>query len=55
MKIPSVIPSVNPLVIKKIIITEGYTEETKRLNLFFYYQRKKKLQTKDSPTEHFRR
>jgi hypothetical protein len=37
-EIPSIIPSANPLVIKKII-TEGYTDEMKRINLFFYYQR----------------
>jgi plasmid replication initiation protein len=38
MEIPSISPSVNPLVIKKII-TEGYIDEMKRINLFFYYQR----------------
>jgi len=38
MKLPTEIPSVNPLVIKNII-TEGYTDEMKRINLFFYYQR----------------
>jgi hypothetical protein len=32
------IPSVNPSVIKNII-TEGYTDEMKQINLFFYYQR----------------
>jgi hypothetical protein len=34
MEFPSVIPSVNPLVIKNII-TEGYTDEMKRVILFF--------------------
>jgi hypothetical protein len=34
MEIPSVI-----LLVKKNIITEGYTDEMKRINLFFYYQR----------------
>ena len=38
MEFPSVIPLVNPLVIKNFI-TEGYTDEIKRINLFFYYQR----------------
>jgi hypothetical protein len=37
-EIPSVIPSVNPLVIKNII-TEGYIDEMKQINSFFYYQR----------------
>ena len=37
MKLPTEIPSVNPLVIKNII-TEGYTDEMKRIHLFFYYQ-----------------
>ena len=34
MEIPSVIPSVNPLVIKNIL-TEGYTDKMKRINFFF--------------------
>jgi len=34
MEFPSVIPLVNPLVIKNII-TEGYTDEMKRVILFF--------------------
>jgi len=38
MEFPSVIPSVNPLVIKNII-TEGYTDEMKRVILFFYFRR----------------
>jgi hypothetical protein len=38
MEFPSVIPSVNPSVIKNII-TEGYTDKMERINLFFYYQR----------------
>jgi len=36
MEFPSVILSVNPLVIKNII-TEGYTNEMKRVILFFYF------------------
>jgi hypothetical protein len=38
MEFPSVIPSINLLVIKKII-TEGYTDEMKRVILFFYFRR----------------
>ena len=34
MKLPTEIPSVNPLVIKNII-TEGYTDEMKRVIVFF--------------------
>jgi hypothetical protein len=35
MEFPSVIPTVNPLVIKNII-TEGYTDEMKRVNFFYF-------------------
>ena len=53
MEISSVIPSVI-----KNIITEGYTDEMERINLFFLLPTDlptdKKLPTKDSPTEHFR-
>jgi len=45
MKIPSVILLVNSLVIKNII-TKGYTDEIKRINLFFYYRRIKNYQQK---------
>jgi hypothetical protein len=38
MEFPLVIPSVNPWVIKNII-TEGYTDEMKRVILFFYFRR----------------
>ena len=41
MEISSIIPSVI-----KNIITEGYTDEMERINLFFYYQqiyRRKKI------------
>ena len=34
MELPTEIPSVNLLVIKNII-TEGYTDEMKRINFFF--------------------
>jgi len=47
-------PSVNPLVIKKII-TEGYTDEMKRVILFFLFLTDKKLPMKDSLTEIFHR
>jgi hypothetical protein len=51
-------PSVNPLVIKNII-TEGYTDEMKRVILFFLFltdlPTDKKLPMKDLPTMHFRR
>ena len=50
MEISSVIPSVI-----KNIITEGYTDEMERINLFFLLPTEKKLLTKDSPTENFRR
>jgi hypothetical protein len=45
MKIPSVILLVNSLVIKNII-TKGYTDEIKRINLFFYYRWIKNYQQK---------
>ena len=36
MEFPSIIPSVNPLVIKNIII-EGYTDEMKWVNFYFIF------------------
>jgi len=57
MKFPSVIPPVNPMLIKNII-TEGYTDEMKQVIFFLFptdLPTDKKLQMKDSPTEHFRR
>ena len=48
MEFPSVIPSVNPLVIKNII-TEGYTDEMKWVILFFYFRRIYR------PTKNYRR
>jgi hypothetical protein len=53
MEFPSVIPSVNPLVIKNII-TKGYTDEMKRIK-FFLFPTDKQLPMKDSPTDHFHR
>jgi hypothetical protein len=53
MEISSVIPSVI-----KNIITEGYTDEMERINFFLLptdLPTEKKLLTKDSPTENFRR
>jgi hypothetical protein len=55
MELPTEIPSVNLLVIKNII-TEGYTDEMKRINFFLLptdLPTDKKLPTKNSLTEHF--
>jgi hypothetical protein len=55
MELPTEIPSVNLLVIKNII-TEGYTDEMKRIIFFLLptdLPTDKKLPTKDSLTEHF--
>jgi hypothetical protein len=58
MEFLSVIPLVNLSVIKKII-TEGYTDDMKRVILFFLFPTDlpmdKKLPMKDSSTKHFRR
>jgi len=53
-EIPSVIPSVNPLVIKKYYYREIY-RRNEADKFIFLLPTEKKLPTKDSPTEHFRR
>jgi len=58
MEIPSVIPSVNPLVIKKYYYRGIYRRNEADKFIFLLptdLPTDKKLPTKDSPTEHFRR
>jgi hypothetical protein len=58
MEIPSVIPSVNPLVIKKYYYRGIYPRNEADKFIFLLptdLPTKKKLPMKDSPTEHFRR
>jgi len=52
--IPSVNPSVNPLVIKKYYY-RGIYRRNEADKFIFLLPTEKKLPTKDSPTEHFRR
>jgi len=53
-EIPSVILSVNPLVIKKYYY-RGIYRRNEADKFIFLLPTEKKLPTKDSPTEHFRR
>jgi hypothetical protein len=52
MEFPSVIPSVNPLVIKKYYY-RGIYRRNEAGNFIFLFSTDKKLPMKASPTEHF--